>query len=157
MPSSQISSPIMNPSSRADWHRRLNWLGASASFICALHCAVLPIIVALAPFAGAHWLASHTFDHWAVTLALGYGAAVIGAAYCTHRWRVTLILYALATVLMVLGAFIVHAEIAHAVLLSAGGVLLASAHVFNRRSAARHGCTRNLWLQILGTERDASG
>jgi hypothetical protein len=135
------------------WHQRLDWLGAGASFICALHCAALPIVVALAPLAGAHWLASHVFDRWAVSIALLFGAAVIGAAYCTHRWRVVLAMYLTSAALMFGGAFFIERPaFAHASLLAAGGVLLACTHLVNRRSAMRHGCTRNLWLQLLGLD-----
>ena len=135
------------------WHRRLDWLGAWAAFVCALHCAALPVLLALAPLAGAHWLASHVFDQWAVSVALLFGAAVIGAAYCTHRWRRVLALYAGAAVVMISGAFLVHDPAwLHASLLSSGGVMLALAHVVNRRSALRHGCTRNLWTRLLGLD-----
>ena len=135
------------------WHRRLDWLGASASFMCALHCAALPILFALTPFVSTHWLASHAFDTWAVALALTFGAAVIGAAYCTHRWRATLALYLTAALLMIVGAFLVHEPAwLHASLLAIGGLLLAAAHLVNRRSALRHGCTRNLWTQLLGAD-----
>lgn len=145
--------PETQASRRARWHHRLDWLGAGASFVCALHCAALPILLALTPFVSTHWLASHTFDTWAVSIALVFGAAVIGAAYCTHRWRMTLALYVSAALLMMAGAFFVHEpDLLHASLLATGGILLASAHVVNRRSARRHGCTRNLWTQLLGVD-----
>ena len=151
LPTETLPNEVVTRSRR--WHQRLDWLGAGASFVCALHCAALPIVVALAPFAGAHWLASHAFDEWAVSIALLFGAAVIGAAYCTHRWRRTLALYLSSAVLLIVGAFVVHApEIWHALLLCAGGVLLAATHVVNRRSANRHGCTRNLWMQLLALD-----
>lgn len=135
------------------WHRRLDWLGAWAAFICALHCAALPVVFALAPLAGAHWLASHAFDQWAVVIALLFGAAVIGAAYCTHQWRKVLALFATSALLMLSGAFLFHDPAGlHAVLLSGGGIMLALTHVVNRRSAMRHGCTRNLWTRLLGLD-----
>ena len=152
MMSSETVATVATTRSRR-WHHRLDWLGAGASFVCALHCAALPIVVGLAPLAGAHWLASHAFDEWAVSIALLFGGAVIGAAYCTHRWRRTLALFLSAAVLLIVGAFFVHApELWHALLLSAGGALLATTHVVNRRSANRHGCTRNLWMQLLALD-----
>jgi hypothetical protein len=135
------------------WHQRLDWLGAGASFICALHCAAVPVVLALAPLAGAHWLASHVFDQWAVLIALSFGAAVIGAAYCTHQWRKVLAMYLGAAALMLVGAFVADdPPLLHAGLLASGGVLLAATHLVNRRSASRHQCTRNLWLQLLGLD-----
>ncbi|MBK6727445.1 MAG: MerC domain-containing protein [Xanthomonadales bacterium] len=135
------------------WHQRLDWLGAGASFVCALHCAALPVVLALAPLAGAHWLASHRFDQWAVSVALLFGAAVIGAAYCTHRWRQVLAMYLGSALLMLAAAFFVHEPAwLHAAMLVAGGLLLALTHLSNRRSARRHGCTRNLWAELLGLD-----
>ncbi len=135
------------------WHSRLDWLSAWAAFVCALHCAALPVVLALAPLAGAHWLSSHLFDQWAVVIALVFGAAVIGAAYCTHRWRKVLAMYLGATALMLAGAFGLHDPAwLHALLLASGGLLLALTHVVNRRSAMRHGCTRNLWFRLVGMD-----
>lgn len=140
-------------SSPQRWHHRLDWLGAWAAFVCALHCAALPVVLALAPLAGAHWLASHVFDQWAVVIALSFGAAVIGAAYCVHRWRRVLALYLGSAALMLTGAFFVHEPaLVHAGLLTTGGLALAAAHVVNRRSATRHGCTRNLWARLAGRD-----
>ena len=129
------------------WHRRLDWLGAWAAFVCALHCAALPVLLALAPLAGAHWLASHAFDQWAVSIALVFGAAVIGAAYCTHRWRRVLALYAGSASLMIFGAFLIHDPAwLHASLLSSGGAMLALAHV---DAPARAGMRQNIQLHRI--------
>ena len=150
---SESKSPQSDPSRSRRWHRRLDWLSAWAAFVCALHCAALPVVFALAPLAGAHWLASHVFDQWAVVIALLFGAAVIGAAYCTHRWRKVLAMFIASTALMLAGAFGWHDPAwLHALLLSSGGLLLAMTHVVNRRSAMRHGCTRNLWTRLLGLD-----
>lgn len=151
MSTDSVANPL--PERARRWHQRLDWLGAGASFICALHCAAVPVVLALAPLAGAHWLASHVFDQWAVAIALSFGAAVIGAAYCTHRWRQVLAMYLGSAALMLTGAFVAHDHtVLHAGLLSLGGLLLAATHVVNRRSASRHRCTRNLWLQLLGLD-----
>ncbi|MBI2397337.1 MAG: MerC domain-containing protein [Xanthomonadales bacterium] len=150
-PVQTLSSP--QEARRQRWHHRLDWLGAGASFACALHCAALPVLLAVAPLAGAHWLASHVFDQWAVAIALLFGAAVIGAAYCTHRWRLVLGLYSASALLMLAAAFLIHQPVVvHAAMLVGGGLLLACAHLTNRRSALRHGCTRNLWADLLGLD-----
>lgn len=151
MPAEILTTDAVTRSRR--WHQRLDWLGAWASFVCALHCAALPILIGVAPFIGAQWFASHAFDEWAVSIALVFGAAVIGAAYCTHRWRRTLFLYLASALLLIVGGFFVHAPaLLHGSLLCVGGVLLAVTHLVNRRSANRHGCTRNLWMQLLGLD-----
>jgi len=150
---SESNSPQPDPARSRRWHRRLDWLSAWAAFVCALHCAALPVVFALAPLAGAHWLASHVFDQWAVVIALLFGAAVIGAAYCAHQWRKVLAMFMASAALMLAGAFGWHDPAwLHALLLSSGGLLLAMTHVVNRRSAMRHGCTRNLWTRLLGLD-----
>ena len=127
---------------------RLDAVGALASFLCAVHCAALPVLLATLPLAGFEILASHTVERVFVTFAALFGLVVIGSGYCAHRTRVVATCYLAAVVLLFNGAFLTDHGLTHAALLATGGVLLGLAHAINRQGVRRHGCSRNLWKQL---------
>jgi hypothetical protein len=128
---------------------RLDAVGATAAFVCALHCAALPVLLATLPLAGLEVLASHALERVFVVVALLFGLAVIGSGYCTHRTKVVAACYVAAAVLMVNGAFLFPHGWTHAALLGLGGTLLGFAHAINRSGVRKHGCSRNLWADVL--------
>jgi hypothetical protein len=122
------------------WLLRLDLLGATASALCAAHCALLPLLVAALPFSGLEAFESHVFDRGFVIGATLLAVLVIGSGCCRHRLRWVIAIFALAEVLLVAGAFFTHERIAHALLLALGGALLASAHLINRHGLKHHRC-----------------
>lgn len=131
---------------------RLDAFGAAASFLCALHCLLIPLLVAALPLAGLHVLENHAFDRAFVVIAVVFGGAVIGSGYCVHRWRAVLALYVASTALLVAGAFVLVDQPWHGIVLATGGFLLAAAHVTNRRGVHAHRCARSVF-----TPDDADG
>jgi hypothetical protein len=127
---------------------RLDAVGAMASFVCAVHCAAMPLILSTVPLAGIELLADHRIEQVFVVLAALFGLVVIGAGYCKHRLRWVALLYLVGVVSLMVGAFGGMHGIMHASLLAAGGVLLGSAHAVNRRAVRRHGCAQNAWQQL---------
>jgi hypothetical protein len=128
---------------------RMDLAGGWASIVCALHCAVLPLAISALPGAGLEVLDNHGFDRgFAIFVAL-FGLVVIGAGYCPHRIRVVVAAYVAAVVLLFLGAFSGDHGIVHAVLLSLGGALMATAHLTNRDGVRRHGCSRNVFADLV--------
>ena len=116
-------------------------LGATASFLCAIHCAALPFVLALLPALGLSFLADHGFERGFIAFASVLASWSIGSSYRRHRrpHAVWLLLPGLA--LLWLGAFIVDEHYGlgiHAVLVAIGGALLAGAHWTNLRFARGH-------------------
>lgn len=128
------------PARSGHWHPRLDAIGALASSLCAAHCALLPLAVALMPYAGWESLESTAFDVGFAIFATVFGAVVLGAGSCRHRVRWTVSMYFAAVAMLVAGLMFGHRDWAHAALLAAGGTLMALAHVLNRSALRRHGC-----------------
>lgn len=105
--------------------------GACLSFACAAHCLAMPLLAAVLPLIGLGFLASERAELVIIigAIALAIGSLVWGVRH--HRsWRAFLIL-------VVALAFIATARTAvegtfEVIFHSAGGVLLASAHLANR-------------------------
>jgi hypothetical protein len=120
------------------YHAPLDVIGASASFLCALHCALLPIVLTVLPLGKLGWLGGHTFDLLFVGAALSYGVVVIGSAYQVHLNSRVWLWYVASAVFFLLGLTFFHDGIGHAVLMSTGGLSLGIAHLANQRAIHRH-------------------
>lgn len=112
--------------------------GATASLLCAVHCAVLPFVLALLPALGLSFLADHGFERGFVAFASVLATWSIGSSYRRHRRPQALWLLPPALASLWLGAFIIDDRYGpgmHAALVAMGGVLLACAHLANLRLA----------------------
>lgn len=117
-------------------------VGATASLLCAVHCALLPFVLALLPLIGLEFLAGHTFERVFVACAAILASASILTAWRRHRRPHALFLMVPGIVLLLFGIAVnldVHALI-HTASVVTGGVLVASAHVTNLVLSHRHHC-----------------
>lgn len=117
-------------------HALLDRIGATGSLLCAIHCALLPILIALLPSLGlASWLGDG-FEVGFVLFATLFGLAVLAWSYRRHRAMraLGLLLPGLAVLWIgILYAPLHHALVPHAVAMTFGGTLVGLAHVTNLR------------------------
>ncbi|HET7301433.1 MAG TPA: MerC domain-containing protein [Oleiagrimonas sp.] len=134
--------PGNTPSHR--WWHIADRIGATASFLCAVHCAVLPFVLALLPLLGLEFLAGHVFERVFVLCAAALASVVLVAGYRRHLRRLPLMLAAPGLLLLVAGVCVDldKALLEHAVMVTTGGTLLACAHLVNLRFSRtwRHAC-----------------
>lgn len=126
-------------------------VGATASFLCAIHCALLPFVLAMLPFVGLGFLADHRFERAFVLFACVLATLALGRGFRRHQEPLPLLLAAPGIALLVLGVTFLGnpAMITHSVLVTCGGLLLAAAHFVNlRNDRRRHG-------RLLGAARCA--
>ena len=115
-------------------------IGATASLLCAVHCVLLPFVLALLPLIGLEFLAGHTFERIFVACAATLASASIVTAYRRHRRPHALFLMLPGIALLLFGITIdldVHVVL-HTASVVTGGMLVASAHVTNLVLAHRH-------------------
>ena len=115
-------------------------VGATASLLCAVHCALLPFVLAVLPLIGLEFLAGHTFERIFVACAALLASASILFAYRRHRRPHALFLMVPGIALLLFGIAIdldAHVLV-HTASVVTGGVLVASAHVTNLVLAHRH-------------------
>ncbi|HET6587409.1 MAG TPA: MerC domain-containing protein [Oleiagrimonas sp.] len=126
------------------WWHLADRVGATASFLCAVHCAVLPFVLALLPLLGLGFLAGHVFERVFVLCAATLAGVVLMAGYRRHLRRAPLMLAVPGLVLLVAGVCVDLDKdlLAHAVMVTTGGTLLACAHLVNLRFSRtrRHVC-----------------
>lgn len=110
----------------------LDLLGFSASFLCAIHCMALPIVMSLGLFGGLTWFESPILE-WGLIISTLLIAtwSLFRSYYQQHRNLRPLLIAAIGFVLVFASHFIgAHEE--HFVT-AAGGFLIAYAHYVNWR------------------------
>ena len=125
----------VSPPARAP-HPFLDRLGATGSLLCAIHCALLPLLIALLPSLGiAAWLGDG-FERGFVLFATLLGSLTLAWGYRRHRVvrALGLLVPGLAALWAgVLYAPLHHAVVAHAATMTLGGSLVGLAHLANLR------------------------
>ena len=116
--------------------RLLDRIGATGSIVCALHCALLPVVIAVLPSLGiAAWLGDG-FEQAFVLFATLLGLFSVVWGYRRHGAirALGLLVPGLAVLWAgVLYAPLHHALVPHAVAMTLGGTLVGLAHVANLR------------------------
>lgn len=110
-------------------------VGFAASFLCAAHCALLPLLLALLPALGLRLGGWIDIDQAFVVFATLLGAATLTLGYRRHRTFRAWALLLPGLGLVWAGAFTaLHTHTAfHTVVMVGGGLLLAGAHLLNLR------------------------
>src|SRR5688572_18001394 len=126
---------------RPSWLLRItDRVGAAASFVCAVHCALLPLVIALLPAIGLGILANHAFERAFIAFAAVLAVFSLVTGYRRHR-RFRAFWFLLPGVALMLAGLAVDFDAQpslHAVLVSVGGTLVALSHLANLRLAHRH-------------------
>src|SRR5260370_16077076 len=67
--------------------RKINWdiLGISASVLCAIHCAVLPLLLASLPVLGINILHNASFEYGMIALAFLVGSLALLHGFRRHH------------------------------------------------------------------------
>lgn len=123
------------------WWRTADRIGATASFLCAIHCALLPFVLALLPLVGLEFLAGHRFERGFVMFACALALVALIRGFRRHQHPLPLMLAIPGLALLLFGVTVAanYSVVLHSVLVTCGGLLLASAHFVNLHRDSRHG------------------
>lgn len=113
----------------------LDHIGMIASFACVVHCALTPLLIAVAPLIGVSLLADERVEWTFVAISAATGFLSLVPAYMRrHRRGRPLVLFG-AGLLLILIARLVLEESFHFELpvVLAGVLLISTSHVFNLR------------------------
>jgi len=115
--------------------------GATASFLCAVHCALLPLVIAVLPAIGLGFLADHRYERGFIAFASMLALTTLVVGFRRHRQFRAFWFLVPGIVLLFLGIVIdfEHSSTLHATLVSIGGTLVAISHLTNLRLAHGHG------------------
>jgi len=119
--------------------RRADRIGFAASFLCAVHCALVPLLLGVLPALGMHLAGLEGIDEAFVVFA-----SILGVSTLTMGWRRHRVIHGWLALLpglalLWIGVFIhLHDSPVHAIMMTTGGLLLAGAHFINMRLTHAH-------------------
>lgn len=118
----------------------LDRVGMTGSLLCALHCALLPVVLVVLPSVGlALWLDDRV-EYTFVIVASLLGATSLLRGFRAHRVALALMLLTPGLALLWTGVTwppLHEARVPHALTMALGGSLVAVAHFLNLRYARR--------------------
>jgi hypothetical protein len=113
---------------------KLDNIGMTASTLCAIHCAAVPVFFTSLPLLGLEFLANPWLDWGMILFALVIGIWSIGGEYKNHRNMLPLVLLVLGFALIIGGHLFLHNWI-EAIVAPLGGLTIAAAHFINYKLA----------------------
>lgn len=109
----------------------LDNVGMTASILCAIHCAIVPILITSLPLLGLGFLANPLLEWGMIILALFIGFYAIGISYFrTHHKPLPMLLLITGFLVIIVGHLFITGWY-EAIIVPVGGLLIASAHFFN--------------------------
>jgi hypothetical protein len=113
----------------------LDTFGTVASLLCAVHCAVTPMAIALLPLVGLEFLGAEATEYTLVGLSIVVGSVSLVLGYGRHHSVRTLGIFSCGLTLLFAGRVTetFGAEGVGVVSAVAGGCVVATAHIINRR------------------------
>ncbi len=105
-----------------------DFMGFSASLLCAVHCAALPFLLTLAPLAGLQFLRNPWVEYALILISFGIACYALIPGYRRHHRKPLALILVLLGFLLIGAARFLEPE---AVLTSSGAVLIAIAHLIN--------------------------
>lgn len=120
---------------------RIDRVGALASMLCAVHCALLPLVFGVLPALGLGFLAAHGFEQIFVSFAIVLASISLLFGLRKHGSYRALMILIPGIILLVVGVLIGadHSNPWHATVVSIGGALIALSHLINIRLTHVHG------------------
>lgn len=117
---------------------RINWdaLGISASLACAIHCALLPLLLQSLPVFGFELVNNHTFEYFMIALSFAIGAYSFWHGYRKHHHSFQPILLFLIGFIFLLSKQLWPSQHWWMVILAM--IFIVSAHIRNYRSCRVH-------------------
>jgi hypothetical protein len=113
------------------------------SGICMLHCLALPVVLTLLPIANIALLDEKTFHLIMIVFILPVSLIALTIGCRQHKDTLTLCLGSIGLIILTFTAFFGHywfGLFGERIVTSAGGLVLAAAHIQNYRCCREHDC-----------------
>ena len=112
---------------------KLDSIGMTASVLCAIHCAIVPIVITSLPLFGLGFLANPWVEWSMIILALIIGIYAVGLSYFRTHHKILPVLLLVAGFLIIIAGHVFITGRREALVVPIGGLLIATAHFFNYR------------------------
>jgi hypothetical protein len=120
---------------------KINWdaMGIATSVACAIHCALLPVVLSSLPILGINIIHNSFFEWGMIALAFVVGSYSLFHGYVKHhRSSLPVLIFATGFIFLVLKQFFPSFEL---LFLSLAVILIISAHFYNYRLCHQSKCS----------------
>lgn len=125
-------------------HNLLDKLGLATSLVCAIHCAVLPLVVGILPLIGMGFMAHGLFDWAMVGLAISVGSFSLLHGHKKHKKHAPICFFIPGIFIILISLFVLTHEDGcehshegeipyHSIIMAIGGLLVAVSHFINMK------------------------
>ncbi|MBS0026101.1 MerC domain-containing protein [Chitinophaga sp. 22321] len=112
----------------------LDAIGIGASLACAVHCALLPLLITILPLLGSNMLENVALEYGLLSFSFLVGCFSLGRGYFRYHRRVApLLLFVLGFALLLGGHFGIAGGYWEPAIIFAGAVGVTGAHILNIR------------------------
>ena len=119
--------------------RKLNLdaVGIGASLLCAIHCALLPLLITALPLLGLEMLENEKLEYGLLSFSFFVGCTALFRGYRRHHHHLKpLLLFSAGFIILLMGHFLA-GEGWEPAIIAAGALLIITAHVWNLRQCRR--------------------
>lgn len=109
----------------------LDFLGFSASMVCALHCMALPLVMTFSALSGLAWLENPWIEAIFIGLSFGIASWSLTRSYRLHQQMAAIRIVVIGFVFIIVSRFADHGW--EPILAAVGGMTIAGAHWKNWR------------------------
>ena len=109
----------------------MDFLGFSASLLCAIHCAALPLLLSMAPLAGLQFLDNHWVEYGLILFSFLIASNALVHGYRKLHKRPSPLIVATAGFVAIGVAQAMETEWTEMILMPVAGVTIAVAHIVN--------------------------
>ena len=109
--------------------------GATASWLCAVHCLALPFLITLLPLVGLSFLLDETTERVFIVISILLATASLLPAYFRQHGKMRTILLAFSGIALLILTHLLFEEspFLKVTFLLSGAILISAAHIINRR------------------------
>lgn len=113
----------------------LDKVGATTSLACAVHCALMPLVITFLPLLGLSWLAGEKAEWVLFAGSIGIASTSLCLGFRQHRSQTALRVFVAGSSILVLGRVgdELHWAPDYVVFLVSGGSTIAVSHLINHR------------------------
>ncbi|RFZ84072.1 MerC domain-containing protein [Mucilaginibacter terrenus] len=115
--------------------RKLDHIGMTASTLCAIHCAAVPVLFTSLPLMGMEFLANPVVEWTMILLALVVGVWAIGGSYSRSHHKILPVLLLIAGFVIIILGHLFTKSTLEAIIVPLGGITIAVAHFINYKYA----------------------
>jgi hypothetical protein len=109
----------------------LDAVGIGASFICAIHCALLPLLIMFLPLTGMRFFHNEILDFALIGISFTVGCFSLFRGYRRHHHKISaLLLFAFGFPILVIGHFFLKNE-GSIIVIIISAILIITAHLIN--------------------------